>query len=162
MSNHVLIRLIRFVSRLTTHLCIAIYFLTIFSTSYKRFTKILHFAFWNLNKALLKLHPGCKIARHRRFIAPRKKTGDASSKCYYYNDVLNQTTCHTRWTLQYRKQWEYEIRINQESDLLQHRTKVTVTKSCWGMSRIPSGCMVFCKDTLQMKFNLWICIQYLF
>ena len=51
LSNHVLIRLIRFVSRFTTHLCIAIYFLTIFNTLYNRFTKILHFAFWNLNES---------------------------------------------------------------------------------------------------------------
>ena len=53
MSNHVIIRLIRFVSRFTVHLCNAIYFLTTFSTPCKRFTKILYFAFWDLNKALL-------------------------------------------------------------------------------------------------------------
>ena len=52
-SNHVLIRLIRFVSRFTIHLCNAIYFSTIFSILYKRFTKILHFAFWDLNKPLI-------------------------------------------------------------------------------------------------------------
>ena len=53
MSNHVLIRLIRFVSRFTVHLYNAIYFSTTFSTPYKRFTKILHFAFWDLNRASL-------------------------------------------------------------------------------------------------------------
>ena len=47
MSNHVLIRLIRFVSRFTIYLCNAIYFLTIFSTPCKRFTKILYFTFWD-------------------------------------------------------------------------------------------------------------------
>ena len=55
MSNHVIIRLIRFVSRFTAHLCNAIYFLTTFSTSCKRFTKILHFVFWNLNKASMQI-----------------------------------------------------------------------------------------------------------
>ena len=44
-SNHVLISLIRFVSRFTVHLCNAIYFSTIFSTPCKRFTKILRFVF---------------------------------------------------------------------------------------------------------------------
>ena len=39
-SNHVIIRLIRFVSWFTIYLCNAIYVLTIFSISYKRFTKI--------------------------------------------------------------------------------------------------------------------------
>ena len=51
-SNHVIIRLIRFVSRFTVHLCNAIYFLTTFSTLCKWFIKILHFAFWDLNKTL--------------------------------------------------------------------------------------------------------------
>jgi len=50
-SNHVIIRLIIFVSRFTVHLCNAIYFLTTFSTPCKWFTKFLHFAFWDLNKA---------------------------------------------------------------------------------------------------------------
>ena len=45
-SNHVIIRLIRFVSRFTVHLCNAIYFLSIFSTPCKWFTKILRSAFW--------------------------------------------------------------------------------------------------------------------
>ena len=49
-SNYVIIRIIRFVSRFIVHLCNAIYFLTT-STPYKRFTKNLHFAFWDLNKA---------------------------------------------------------------------------------------------------------------
>ena len=53
MSNHVVIRLIRFVSRFTVHLCNAIYFSTIFSTPCKLFIKILRFAFWHLNTALL-------------------------------------------------------------------------------------------------------------
>ena len=52
-SNHIVIRFIRFVSRFTVHLCNAIYFFTTFSTPCKRFTKILYFAFWDLNKALL-------------------------------------------------------------------------------------------------------------
>ena len=45
MSNHILIRLIRFVFRFTVHLCNAIYFSTTFSTACKRFKKnwILHF-----------------------------------------------------------------------------------------------------------------------
>ena len=43
--------LIRFVSRFTVYLCNAIYFSTIFSISCKQFTKILHFAFWDLNRA---------------------------------------------------------------------------------------------------------------
>ena len=47
-----LIRLIKFVSRFTVHLYNAIYFLITFSTTYKRFIKILRFAFWDLNKAL--------------------------------------------------------------------------------------------------------------
>ena len=51
MSNHVIIRLIRFVPWFTVYLCNAIYFLTTFSTPCKRFTKFLHFAFWDLNKA---------------------------------------------------------------------------------------------------------------
>ena len=50
MSNHILIRLIRFVSRFTVHLCNAIYFLTTFTTLYKWFTKILYFRFWNLSR----------------------------------------------------------------------------------------------------------------
>ena len=48
MSHHVLIRLIRFVSRFTVYLCNAIYFLTIFSILYKRFIKILYFSFMDL------------------------------------------------------------------------------------------------------------------
>ena len=44
-SNHGLIRFIRFVSRLTIYFYNTIYFLTIFSTSYKRFIKILRFTF---------------------------------------------------------------------------------------------------------------------
>ena len=51
MSNHVLVRLIRFISRFTVHLCNAIYFLTTFSTPCKWFKKNLHFALWDLNKA---------------------------------------------------------------------------------------------------------------
>ena len=51
-SNHVLIRLIRFVSRFTIYLCNAIYFSTIFSTPWKRFIKILYFVFWDLNRDL--------------------------------------------------------------------------------------------------------------
>ena len=39
-SNHVLIRLIKFVSRFTVNLCNAIYFSTIFSTTCNRFKKI--------------------------------------------------------------------------------------------------------------------------
>ena len=44
-SNHVIISLIEFVSRFTIHLYNAIYYLTIFSTSYKLFKKfyVLHF-----------------------------------------------------------------------------------------------------------------------
>ena len=38
-SNHIIIRLIRFVTRFTVHLCNTIYFLTTFSIPYKRFTK---------------------------------------------------------------------------------------------------------------------------
>ena len=49
-SNRAIVSLIRFVSRFTVHLCNAIYFFTTFSTPYKRFIKILHFAFWDLNK----------------------------------------------------------------------------------------------------------------
>ena len=45
-SNRVLIRLIRFVSRFTIHLCNAIYFSTIFSTPCKRCTK--NFVFYVL------------------------------------------------------------------------------------------------------------------
>ena len=65
-SNHVLIRLIRFVSRFTIHLCNAIYFLTTFSTPCKQFTKKLHFAFWDLNRARsFVLHLlSCKVALH--------------------------------------------------------------------------------------------------
>jgi len=37
--------------RFTIHLCNAIYFSIIFNTPCKRFTKILHFAFWDLNRA---------------------------------------------------------------------------------------------------------------
>ena len=50
MPNHVIIRLIRFVSWFTVYLYNAIYFLTTFSTPCKWFTKILYFAFWDLNK----------------------------------------------------------------------------------------------------------------
>ena len=52
-SNHVLISLIRFVSRFTIYLCNVIYFSTTFSTPCKRFIKILHFSFWDLNRALI-------------------------------------------------------------------------------------------------------------
>ena len=62
-SNHVLIRLIRFVSRFTVHLCNAIYFSTTFSTPCKRFTKILHFGFWDLNRALAKVSFGMAYAK---------------------------------------------------------------------------------------------------
>jgi len=50
-SNHVIIRLIRFVSRFTVHLCNAIYFSIIFSTLYKRFIKNLYFSLMDLNRA---------------------------------------------------------------------------------------------------------------
>ena len=46
MSNHVLIILIRFVSRFIIHLYNVIYFSTTFNTPCKRFTKFLHFTFW--------------------------------------------------------------------------------------------------------------------
>ena len=63
--NHGLIRFIRFVLRFTVHLCNAIYFSTIFNTPYKRFTKILHFEFLDLNRARyvqsLHLHKHCFI-----------------------------------------------------------------------------------------------------
>ena len=45
MSNHVLIRFIRFVSRFIVHFYNTIYFSTTFSTPCKRFTKFLRFAF---------------------------------------------------------------------------------------------------------------------
>ena len=51
-SNHVLIRLIRFVPRFTVHLYNIIYFLIIFSTPYKQFAKILHFAFTEFKHGL--------------------------------------------------------------------------------------------------------------
>ena len=53
MSNHVLIRLIRFVSWFTVHLCNAIYFSTTFSTLCKRFTNF--FAFCLYDRTLPKL-----------------------------------------------------------------------------------------------------------
>ena len=52
-SNYILIRLIRFVSRFTIHLCDAIYFSTAFSILCKRFTKILRFRCKDLNTALV-------------------------------------------------------------------------------------------------------------
>ena len=45
MSNHVLIRLIRFVSRFTIYFCNAIYFLITFNTPCKWFIKNLYFTF---------------------------------------------------------------------------------------------------------------------
>lgn len=51
MSNHALVRLIRFDSQFTIHLCNAIYFSTTFSTPCKQFIKILHFVFLDLNRA---------------------------------------------------------------------------------------------------------------
>ena len=53
-SNHVLIRLIRFVSRFKVHLFNAIYFSTTFSTPCKRFTKILRFVFTTSKHGLYK------------------------------------------------------------------------------------------------------------
>ena len=47
-SNHVLVSLIRFVSRFTVYLCNVIYFSTIFNIPCNRFTKILHFDFWEV------------------------------------------------------------------------------------------------------------------
>ena len=44
-SNHVLIRLIRFISRFSIYFYNAIYFSIIFNTPYKRFTQILCFDF---------------------------------------------------------------------------------------------------------------------
>ena len=55
MSNYVIIRLIRFVSRFTVHLCNAIYFSTIFSISCKGFTKNLYFGFMDLNRASIRV-----------------------------------------------------------------------------------------------------------
>ena len=52
-SNHILIRFIRFVSRFTVHFCNAIYFSTIFSTLCKWFTKILCFGCKDLNTAII-------------------------------------------------------------------------------------------------------------
>ena len=54
MPNHVLIRLIRLVSRFTVHFYNAIYFLTIFNTLYKRFIKFLYFAFTGFKQGGLK------------------------------------------------------------------------------------------------------------
>ena len=45
MSNNVLISLVRFVSRFTVYFYNTIYFSTTFNTPYKRFIKILRFAF---------------------------------------------------------------------------------------------------------------------
>ena len=53
MSTHVLIRLIRFVSRFTIYLCNAIYFSTTFSIPCKRFKFFLHFDFMNLIRAYI-------------------------------------------------------------------------------------------------------------
>ena len=50
-SNHVIIRLIKFVSRFTIHLCNVIYFSTIFNTPYTQFTKIIDFGILDLNTA---------------------------------------------------------------------------------------------------------------
>ena len=52
MSNRVLIRLIRFVSRFTIYLCNAIYFSTIFSTPCKWFMKKIVFCVFDLNRTL--------------------------------------------------------------------------------------------------------------
>ena len=54
MSNYVLIRLIRFVSRFTFYFYNAIYFLTTFSILCKRFIKILRFAFTGFKHGLKK------------------------------------------------------------------------------------------------------------
>ena len=58
MSNHGLIRLIKFVSRFTAHLCNAIFFSTTFSTPCRRFTNLLKFWSLDLNKAKVKI-PKC-------------------------------------------------------------------------------------------------------
>ena len=72
MSNHILIRLIKFVSRFTVYLCNTIYFLTIFNTSCKGFIKILYFMFWNLNKGWSSglQSPGLTGRCHVRFCTP--------------------------------------------------------------------------------------------
>ena len=49
-SQDVLIRLIRFVSRFTVHWYNAIYFSTTFNTPYKRFTKFFAFCVLDINK----------------------------------------------------------------------------------------------------------------
>jgi len=63
MSNHDLIRLIRFVSRFTVHLCNAIYFSTTFSIPGKQFTKI--FRFLDLNRAQIFKCTTCPLLQQR-------------------------------------------------------------------------------------------------
>ena len=86
MSKHVLIRLIRFVSRFTIHLCNVIYFLTTFNIPCKRFTKILYFVFWDLNRAYVLEHTSiptralstCNYAFDEKYSAPKSMINQAN------------------------------------------------------------------------------------
>ena len=72
-SNHVIIKFIRFVSRFTVHLCNAIYFLTIFNILYKQFTKILYFVFWDLKQSPQSPRPRPRPTRNENLEGKRTK-----------------------------------------------------------------------------------------
>ena len=93
-SNHIIIRLIRFVSRFTVHLCNVIYFLTIFSTPYKWFTKKLYFTFWDLNKTLqdqFAYEIDCLIQDENSFVDYKKE------KKYYHKSLFGPLKKVTVW-----------------------------------------------------------------
>ena len=84
MSNHVLIRLIRFVSRFTVHLCNAIYFSTTFSTPYKQFK---FFCIWRFGSRVSAGRPE-DLGRSLlpRFIRLRSCTISGFSLWYIFTD----------------------------------------------------------------------------
>ena len=94
-SNHVLIRLIKFASRFTIHLYNAIYFSTTFSTSCKRFIKILCFAFTPSKHGL---NTWNEMFEHDQSQRPVNNSKQNQVKLTYINILLKKKTKDSPWT----------------------------------------------------------------
>ena len=110
--------LIRFVSRFTVHLCNAIYFLTIFNTSCKRFIKFLYFTFWNLNKAIVfPIQVAFDMFHHFCFSQRNAATWTfgfrRSLPVWWHNPSFNYYLLLMQGAISQQKQWESPVSLPQ-------------------------------------------------
>ena len=118
MYNHVLIRLIRFVSQFTVHFYNTIYFSTIFSTLCKWFTKILRFAFLASKHSL-------KTSSHQNTKC-RLATLNALEASTNQRSLVG---ADRRWI-----DWQYNIpdfQINQKSSAVHLKIKLVQLEAWW-------------------------------